>query len=302
MSTVTFQTESAPDLRRHALYAGDASIAPVCRQGLCCTSRSAASAGSVIAMPMSESLLRATALPIVIAHRGSSSDHPENTMPAFRAAHAAGALWIETDVQPTSDGTLVLIHDDDVDRTTDGTGPIRSLPAAVVAGLDAGSWRGPAFAGTRIPLLTDLLAEITGERRLLLEIKGDHTTENLAAMLRTIDETGTSERVFLQSFEVPVLRRLRALRPDDPLGLLVETIGDDPVGDCHALGATVYNPDYAELLARSEVVGLLHAEGIATTPWTADEPADWAALTDLGVDGIITNRPGDLVAWQAARG
>jgi glycerophosphoryl diester phosphodiesterase len=251
-------------------------------------------------MAFTESL-RHVSSPIVIAHRGASAHAPENTMAAFRAAHDAGATWIETDVQPTGDNVLVLLHDDDVDRTTNGHGAIRSLTSAAVRRLDAGSWRGAEFAGARIPLLTDLLAEIAGERRLLLEIKGEHTAAQLATMLEQIEATGTGSRVFLQSFEVPVLRLLKNLRPNDPLGLLVETIGDDPVTDCRALGATVYNPAFADLLRHPETVQRLHDAGIATTPWTADDPDHWAALTDLGVDGIITNRPAELLAWQRER-
>lgn len=251
-------------------------------------------------MAFTESL-RHEPSPIVIAHRGASARAPENTMAAFRAAHEAGARWIETDVQPTADTALVLLHDDDVDRTTDGHGAIRSLTAETVRQLDAGSWFGPEFTGARMPLLTDLLAEITNDRRLLLEIKGDHTTAQLAVMLDQIGASGAGARVYLQSFEVPVLHRLKALRPNDPLGLLVETVGDDPVTECRALGATAYNPDYTELLQRPELVETLHRAGIATMPWTPDEPDDWAALTDLHVDGIITNRPEEFLAWQRAR-
>jgi glycerophosphoryl diester phosphodiesterase len=222
-------------------------------------------------------------------------------MPAFRAAFADGAYWIETDVQPTADDALVLLHDGDVDRTTNGTGPIRSLTAGAAAALDAGRWFGDEFSGTPIPHLGDLLAEITGERRLLLEIKGDHSSGQLTLLLDLIDDSGGGRRVFLQSFEIPVLHRLRELRPDDPFGLLVETIDADPVGVCRELGATAYNPDVTELLSRPATVTELHAAGIAIFPWTADTAEEWAALTALGVDGIITNRPGQLLAWQATQ-
>lgn len=256
---------------------------------------------TVISMAPAESLLRRGSSPIVIAHRGASARAPENTMPAFTAALAAGAAWIETDVQPTADGALVLLHDDDVDRTTDGNGPVRSLPWREVAALDAGAWFGTEFAGTPVPLLEDLLAQITGGRRLLLEIKGEHTSSQLARLLATLDETHTSDRVLMQSFEIPVLKRLRSLRPDEPLGVLVEEIDADPVARCRELGAVAYNPDYQQLLAHPDIVADLHAAGVALMPWTADEPADWAALTGLGVDGIITNRPADLLTWQAAQ-
>lgn len=223
-------------------------------------------------------------------------------MPAFRAAFADGATWVETDVQPTADDVLLLLHDDDVDRTTNGSGAIRSLRAADALALDAGRWFGDAFAGTPIPMLGDLLAEITPGRRLLLEVKGEHSSTQLTSLLELIDGSGGSERVFLESFEVPVLRRLRALRPHDPFGLLVETLDADPVATCRELGATSYNPDVTALLQRPQTVADLHAAGIATHAWTADSVDEWSELTALGVDGIITNRPAELVAWLARRG
>ena len=104
--------------------------------------------------------------------------------------------------------------------------------------------------------------------------------------------------MFLQSFEVPALRLLRALEPTRPLGLLVEGFGDDPVARCRELGAVACNPDYRAVLDRPDVVGRLQAAGLSVSAWTADDPADWTALTRAGVDGIITNRPAELLRWQ----
>ncbi|MFZ0661211.1 MAG: glycerophosphodiester phosphodiesterase family protein, partial [Acidobacteriaceae bacterium] len=78
--------------------------------------------------------------PLVIAHRGASANAPENTMPAFEAAWAAGCGWVEADVQPTMDNVPVLLHDQDLDRTTTGKGPVRSWSSRDVQSLDAGSW------------------------------------------------------------------------------------------------------------------------------------------------------------------
>ena len=225
-------------------------------------------------------------------------------MAAFRRGWADGAQWSETDVQPTRDGARVLIHDDAVDRTTDGRGDVRSHTATELAALDAGAWFGASFAGVRIPTLAELLAEMTGERRLLLEIKGEHTEDQVRAIIADIDVADARGRVVLQSFEVPALRHVRALLPDEPVGLLVETIGADPVGDCRRLGAITYNPSVPDVLADPGLVGRLHAAGIAVIPWTADRPDEWAGLTAAGGDGIFTNRPAELLAWQAeqARG
>src|SRR5919112_1912922 len=105
-----------------------------------------------------------------VAHRGYSAVAPENTLPAFAAAGPAGATLVEFDVRTTADGVPVVIHDRTVDRTTNGTGAVWELTADEVRALDAGSWFSPAYAGVRVPLLTEVLDMLAGAR-LLLEIK-----------------------------------------------------------------------------------------------------------------------------------
>ena len=94
---------------------------------------------------------------LLVAHRGASAVAPENTMSAFRRAIEAGADAVELDVQATSDGQLVVIHDSTLDRTTDGTGAVFETDAATIAGADAGSWFSPDFAGERVPTLEEVL-------------------------------------------------------------------------------------------------------------------------------------------------
>jgi len=248
------------------------------------------------------SLLRHGAPPLVIAHRGASARAPENTMAAFAAAWAAGAYWVEADTQPTIDGVPVVLHDEDLDRTTTGTGPVRQATARAVAGLDAGSSFAAAFAGEPVPELEVLLAALTGERALLLEIKGPHTDEQLGAVCDAVRAGRHDDRVFFESFETDELGRLAGLWTGRPIGLLVRQLDADPVTAARSLGAAAYNPEVGSLLARPGVVAELHAAGVAVMVWTCDDPAQWAALTDLGVDAIITNTPGELLAWQHARG
>ncbi|WP_164479129.1 glycerophosphodiester phosphodiesterase [Nakamurella antarctica] len=243
-------------------------------------------------------LLRFGALPLVIAHRGASAHAPENTSPAFAAAWAAGAQWIETDVQVSIDGVPVLIHDDTADRTAGAPGPIGSFTAAELAQLDAGSWFHESFAGCPVPTLEHLLTKMPTGGQVLLEIKGPHTPAQLAAELAVIDSAGAADRVFLQSFETQALLDLRPLVGDSAVGLLVEHIHEDPVAACFRYGAISYNPDYQALLAAPQIVAQLHAEGISVLVYTCDEPDGWEALTAIGVDGIITNDPAALIAWQ----
>jgi len=249
-------------------------------------------------------LLRPLTGPWVIAHRGASASAPENTMPAFQTAWDTGSPWIEADVQPTKDGVPVLFHDDTLDRTTDGTGSLRDLTAFQIAAVDAGSWFATgstrAFTGAPVPTLSELVETLGPQRSLLLEIKGAHTRDQVLAEMAVIRASGWDDRVLLQSFETDALVHVRSIEPGRGVGLLVDALHDDPIRACTAVGAAAYNPRHTLLRDRTEVVALLHSAGVAVFVWTADDPADWRFLTDLGVDGIITNTPAELLAWQKA--
>lgn len=242
------------------------------------------------------SFARTGRYPTVIAHRGASARVPENTLPAFLAAWADGASWVEADTQPTADAVPVILHDGDLDRTTSGSGPVRRHTAADVANL-----RITGLPGARVPELAALLELLTGDRAVLLEIKGEHSAREVAGILRSCAASGRDGQVFLQSFEEAALRHLRAQQPGRPFGLLVERLDGDPVRRCRELGAVAYHPDYRAVLADPAVVPALHAAGIAVAVWTCDDPTGWELLTAAGVDAIITNTPADLLAWQASR-
>lgn len=237
----------------------------------------------------------------VIAHRGASSAAPENTLVSDEVARRGGAEWIENDVQPSKDGVPHILHDTTVDRTTDGVGPIRALTSGQLAGLDAGSWFAPAYTGARVPTLTAQLDDLrTRGGKLLLEIKGAHTKDEVARIVADIRAAGMTERVFVQSFEVDALRHVRDLAPELPRGLLRSTLDADPVAISAELGLVSYNPSDAALMTRPGIVADLHRAGVALMVWTVDSAARWQALETAGVDAIITNRPAELAGWNAA--
>jgi len=246
-------------------------------------------------------LLRHGAPPLVIGHRGASADAPENTLAAFRRCWADGVHWVETDVQPTRDLVPVLFHDDELDRTTDGAGRLRDTDIVQLSARDAGGWFAPEFAGERVPTLHEMLAQLPPEGRVILEIKGAHTPAELITELAVVRSTGTSGQVWPISFEVEVLRELHTAIPSGWFGVNREEPDDDPVAICRELSAASYHPDHRIVLDRPDLVADLHAAGISVVVWTADDPSAWAALTSIGVDGIITNRPGALRAWQRGR-
>ncbi|WP_426367375.1 glycerophosphodiester phosphodiesterase [Streptomyces sp. E-08] len=254
------------------------------------------------ATPVSARLRAAGAPMIVFAHRGASSAAPENTLVSDEVARRGGAKWIENDVQPSKDGVPYILHDATVDRTTDGTGTLRSLTSAQVDALDAGSWFAPVFAGTRIPTLAAQLADLrTRGGNLLLEIKGRQTEAEVARIVRDVRDQDMTGRVFVQSFDVVSLQRMYQLAPELPLGLLRDNLDPDPVAIARDLHLSAYNVADKGLSVRPAAVDELHEAGVAVNVWTVDSAARWKALDELGVDGVITNRPTELTGWIAGR-
>ncbi|WP_213453939.1 glycerophosphodiester phosphodiesterase [Rhizomonospora bruguierae] len=234
----------------------------------------------------------------MIAHRGHSAVAPENTLAAVAAARRAGADWIEVDVRCTADGVPVVIHDRTVDRTTAGEGSVAELTAASLGDLDAGSWFDPGFAGERVPTFAALCADLAAHGgRLLLELKPPMTDAQVAGVVAMAAAHGLAGRMVVQSFH-PAL--VAATPPGLPRALLSEEPHEDPVRACAAVGAIAYNPDAAVVLADPEAPARWRAAGLATLVWTVNDPAQWQVLREAGVDGIITDRAGDLVAHLAA--
>ncbi|MDF9876666.1 glycerophosphodiester phosphodiesterase family protein [Cellulosimicrobium cellulans] len=241
-------------------------------------------------------------LPVTVAHRGYSSVAPENTLAAVAAGMRTGAEYVEIDVHTTADGLPVVLHDQTVDRTTEGSGDVAVLPGAQVAALDAGSWFSPAFAGQHLPTFAQVLDLLeTGSSTLLLEIKGPETSTEVERVVDMVVEAGLEDRVVLQSFDVAALRYAREHAPQIPRGLLRGSLDADPVAVAQELGAVMYNPSATALLARPGVVADLNEAGIAVMPYTVNSAADWARLTEIGVDGVITDRAGAFIGWKQAR-
>ena len=239
--------------------------------------------------------------PLVIAHRGNSAVAPQNTLAAFEAAWRAGAGSIEIDVQLTADGEVVVIHDDTVDATTDGTGALAGLTLADVRALDAGSWFSPAYAGQRVPTfaeVVDLLLSRPGVE-LLLEVKGSWTTEQVRKVTEPLRAAGLTDRVIGQSFWPETVAALAEADPGLRRGLLVFQTDEDLLDRCAELGVMTCNPLGTLLLEQPDLVDRLHAAGLQVMVWTLNEPEHWEAAVRLDVDGIITDRPDRLVGWLA---
>ncbi|MFI7544559.1 glycerophosphodiester phosphodiesterase [Actinoplanes sp. NPDC049599] len=238
-----------------------------------------------------------------VAHRGYSAVAPENTLPALAAGVLAGATLIEFDVRTTADGVPVVIHDRTVDRTTDGTGHVAELTLDEIAALDAGSWFSPAYAGTRIPLLREVIDLLRAPGpELLLEIKPPATLEQVKVIIGQVIEAGLLERTVVQSFDPAVVRLAGEVAPEVRLGLLRHGFDDEQERVARELGISYVNPDLRAVLAEPATVAALAGSGVGVMPWTPNDPSVWEPLVAAGVAGLINDRTGELTGWTIARG
>lgn len=155
----------------------------------------------------------------VIGHRGASAEAPENTMAAFTRALELGADGFEFDVQLTSDGHPVVIHDAMLERTTNGTGPVFEATLEEIRRLDAGSWFDPAFANSRVPRLDEVLALPAAVFELEIKTQGRAV---LDAVLDAVDRAGVFDRVKFTGWDHALLCRLKAERPHATIGLFAQ--------------------------------------------------------------------------------
>jgi len=249
----------------------------------------------------------------VIAHRGFSGIAPENTLRAFEEAIACGADRIELDVQLTRDGVPVVLHDDLLDRTTNGKGLLRDLDRDALRGLDAGSWFGPGFLGEGIPTLDEVLDLCRGRIAVNVEIKaedaraaparpgrGPEGTPGVEArVVDAITRRDVLGSVVVSSFDGRALERVRGLDSRIEIERLHDGADGHPgpavLERAKALGAAGLNVSLEELRARPDLPHEAHALGLRVKVYTIDEPADMERAMALGVDGIFTNRPDRLL-------
>lgn len=242
-----------------------------------------------------------TGRPWVSAHRGYSGAVPENTLAAVDSARAIGADFIEFDVTRSSDGVPVIIHDDMLDRTTDSTGSVESTTYAELAGVDAGSWMGPGYAGCRIPTLEAMLDGFQQRGgRILFEFKGTWDAAGAAAICEMIRSAGLSEQVLVQSFSPTTVRNLLHVAPDMPRGLLRSTPREADIDLLPELRAAAYNPCALGVMARPETMRRILGLGVGTFVWFVDLASQWKWLMDFGVSSIITDQPARLQGYLDA--
>lgn len=238
----------------------------------------------------------------VAAHRGDRAEAPENTLPAFESAFAGGSAVVETDVQLTADGYAVLLHDDTVDRTTDGTGAVADLTLAEVAELDAGSWFGDEFAGTRVPQLGDFLDLLAGHSgaKALVELKEYWSRDDIRSILDDVYARGVQNRVVFASFHLGTIANLGDVAGAIPRVIIRRDLPADPVGLVRFYGAIAIMTSPWSLETYPDAVTDMHDAGFGVLVYTLNSEKRWVEATSYGVDGIVTDDPSELDDWIAA--
>jgi glycerophosphoryl diester phosphodiesterase len=249
----------------------------------------------------------------VVGHRGATALAPENTIASLGRGVRDGADEVEFDVQRTKDEVAVLLHDDTLDRTTSGRGPLRERTLSEVRLLDAGSWFGAEFSGERIPSLAEVCAWAkSAGADLSVELKQPAPAEGLPmddglaeSVVEELRATGLLARAVIHSFDHPTVARVREIAPDARAALLYT--GPNLV-DPLAIARTV--PGIVAIHLRwywvsRQLCEAAHAEGLRVHAYGIPEPLERETvlrLTGFGVDSLSADDPGQLVKLLAAEG
>lgn len=232
--------------------------------------------------------------PLVFAHRGAKRVAPENTLPAFEAAIRLGADGVELDVQYSSDGKLVIFHDLNLEKTSDGTGRVSAHTFEELRQLDAGSHFDPAFAGTPIPTLDEVLDLAKGKLLVNIELKSlDISNAKLGVdVVEAVRAHKMVDEVVISSFNPFALRRSKRAGPEIEHALLLDldTTGWTRWGLTlrHSLADGLHP---STEMADAAYVAAAKRRKMPVRVWTVNDEADMRRLAGLGVDAIISDTP-----------
>jgi glycerophosphoryl diester phosphodiesterase len=227
----------------------------------------------------------------VVAHRGGANLAPENTLPAFDQAARLGHHCVECDVALSADDVPMLLHDDSLERTTDGTGRLADWQSADLQRLDAGAWFHPRFAATRIPSLEMAIAcWRRNDQQALIELKlgADQDPERLGTIIaRTTKRCWLGSPPLFISFSAVALAAARRAAPGIPRALLLESWPTNWLQQAHAVQACAIDIDAR--LADPSRIATIHAAGLHLAVWTVNDRESANRLFHDGVDAVTTD-------------
>lgn len=219
--------------------------------------------------------------PYAISHRGAAGLAPENTLAAIDAGLASEAGAIEIDIRQSADGTWIVMHDATVDRTTNGSGPVRGFTTAEIQALDAGN-------GEPVPTLDEVLARMSGQpARLVVEVKLPGNDPALIEGLAAILNAASDVNLIVVSFDHDWLARFHEAAPDIPLGLLA--LG--PLPPASQPGTRMVDVHWEAVILNPTLVPTVHSRGQQVAVWTVNIPWQMRLMRWLGVDAVTTDRP-----------
>ena len=242
-----------------------------------------------------------------IAHRGASGYRPENTIEAFRYAWQLGINHIECDLRYTKDHRIVILHDDCVDRTTDGFGKLEDYSYEQLIKLDAGKWFKPEYSGIRIPSLEELFEKAPKDALFTLELKDSDIKQFVQEVIECIYKYEIENRVCISSFNIKHLEYVHLIAPELTLAALLDYSKteensvffsqlDKNLRELHLLGVKIICPPAWSL--SSKVVDLIHHRNYKVRAWGLSKQCnidEMRTLIDSGVDGMTTNFPDILL-------
>jgi glycerophosphoryl diester phosphodiesterase len=226
---------------------------------------------------------------LIVGHRGAPDCAPENTMASFREGVQQGADIIELDVRLSADQHVIVFHDEYLDRTTDGNGPLAERTLDELKSLDAGGWYHPRFAGETIPTLHEVLAWAMGHVPLFIELKYSSVPGPALGecVVQQVTAHGMADQVMIISFAHQALMWIKEGSSDTATGALYFDPGVDPVTLAQKIGANAVMPLWHLVTAGD--VARCHEAGIFVNTW--GPAADYAALIAMGVDCVSADHP-----------
>jgi len=233
---------------------------------------------------------------INIAHRGASSLAPENTFAAFDKAMEVGTDGIEFDVQLSKDRVPVIIHDENLERTTSGRGSVKEFTLSELKKLDAGSWFAPTYCTAKIPSLDELCERYRDSKLIFnIELKNLHYPYPglEESVLQCIKRHRLDNRVIISSFNHNSLVTCHKLDPSIRTGLLYLEDMEEPWNYARSLGCYSVHPLFF-YLQRPKILSGFKKHRIPLYPWTVNDPSQMKFLAAVGVEGIITDYPQEL--------
>ena len=224
----------------------------------------------------------------IVAHRGARASEPENTVRAMKRAFECGADAVEIDLRFTSDHKLVVIHDDTLERTTNGTGKVSDMTIEQLRALDAGK-------GERIPELSEALSVAKRySRPLVIELKEEGMEWQV---LEEVTEVGLGDKVIISSFIHTSLRNLKEKAPEIKTGVIIASVPVNPVRLVQDAKADVIFAKYSRI-TREFIDACVGYEGIEVYLWTVNTIDDLNNAISYGVDGVVTDNPCELIRMR----